>query len=327
MYSPSRKTCDPFILTEENINRIVDIYNARKPTSNESNDAESGTEVVDDAYDLRFIVTRLDNYKTLTDSLEDVLSEENRGKNRIVGLTIRNKGYYDKNELNFKVDFNSCENEKEFRIGFDYFDSIEIQVDGDKRDVVQLLFNDLDAYIQNSVVSEPNKKWISLIKRMQSTRTSLFGMILFWAVIMGVQLIPLARQVPDYSSYTHKNQVIQEAIQSADLEYKINKLLELSILEVPESRENIFSDTLSSPIMITIIIGFLLYIIISFLWMSEKIQKSFYSLLPYVFDFGTYPENYQYRIRIIKIIISSIGALFLGLVGNAIYSLISSVWM
>ena len=316
MYTLLRETRDPFVLTEQNIKKIVDIIDNRISIINAP---EGGG----DGFDLCYIIARLDNYSSETDSLECVFSEENRGNNRIVGLTIRNKGFYENNELNFEVEFNSCENHDEFRRGFDYFNSIKINVEGNQRDTVQLLFDDLNNYIQNSIVSAPNKKWINLLKGIQSKSTLLFSYVILLLLLNSstyLQSITLSFQ--DNSKILSNNQLIHDAIASIDSEYKLNKLLELQIVEIPATHETLFSSITSNSVTLSITIGMIVYMTLQLLWLSDRIQKKFNSLLPFVFNFGTYPENYQYRIRTVKGIISSIGVIFLGLVGNLIYELL-----
>lgn len=322
MYSTSRQICEPFVLTKENIRKIVDIYSNRIPLIINPKVVKSEKEEIGTS-DLYYVLTRLDKSQNITRSMEDIFSEENRGNNRIVGLTIRNEEYSKKNVINFIVEFNSCENERESYENLNNFRSIKIIIDGNNRDTAQLLYLDIDTYIQNSVISTPNKKWIRLIKVIQSYRTSMIMSLLMGLLFIGMAFPSLIQGLlPDYSNDLRKNQLIQETIESTDTDEKLNKLLELHMVIVPAKNDKSFIDTFSTPIVFTLIIVGLIRLLMSLLWMNERIKKKFCSLLPFIFHFGTNPEDYQYRIRTVKVIISSIGVVFLGLISNLVYNLI-----
>ena len=76
MYTPSKELCEPFILQEQHIRKIVDIIERRKPENAGS------------IYDPIYTYKRLDNYERTTKDINDLFKEDNCGAVRITSLKI-----------------------------------------------------------------------------------------------------------------------------------------------------------------------------------------------------------------------------------------------
>lgn len=294
MYTPSKELCMPFILTETNIRRIVKIIEDRRSPELEG-------------YDPIFKYKRLDDYERETSDLNDLLSEDNRGETRIVSLTISTDRYIIADSgLHYEIEFNSCENTDAIDLGFAFFKSVTFGVKGENRDVSELLFNDLNTYIKNSIISHKYRLLVSLFKTIMPIGPISFvfpTMFLLFITMISYVLIP-----------SDRNKLIEDAIVSTDISEKLNALLQL----------NKANDLLNFLSFLPLLLLIILIATVVLVLMNSKIKKKLYSALPFVFNFGQYPEDYNSRISVVKTILGIIGTLCLGLLGNFIYAIISN---
>lgn len=304
MYTPTMKICAPFILTEENIRRISTIFTERIP-SNLPKNAK---------WELIYTTTHKDNCINKTSDIAKVFEQENRGVNRIVGLKIEfNKNEFDNYmyEFEFVIDFNSYENKNYNRYGIVSFSSISFDIKGEDRDFVGVLFSNICTYIQNSIITAYNQKWINLLRKFTLPKL-LLSSALYVLVLM------LVSSISADSNTSQVNEIINNAIASSDISMKLNTLLSIHL---EDESQGIFQ-----PYQVPIIAGtvvFFLVLIISVILTNKRIKDKANSLLPFVFDFGTYPEKYLSRIRFLKFMITAFISVILSVLGNIIWSLIS----
>ena len=301
MYTPSKKLCEPFVLTEQKIRSIVEIIERRRPQD------------ADERYNPVFSYKRLDKIERKTTDINDLFCEENCGDTRIVGLEIQSAyPYYlyspNTNYLCYSIKFSSCEGEQS-KYAIDLFKSIEYEVKGENKDLTGLLFNDLDQYIKNSVIWKKQKKILSLLKCFQSNAFFLYFLLLCLVVLIVTFLGGM--------SQNKTQQLIDKALLSQNISEKIDALL----LIYQNDRRFFFKpSTLESIAIIVLFVILLSYTVISF---SKKIQQKLNYLYPFVFSFGQSPESYESRGRLFKVILGIIGTLVLGVLGNLIYSLLT----
>lgn len=251
---------------------------------------------------------RLDDYERITKDISDLFREDNCGRVRITSLTISSKNYsIADSSLNYEIVFNSCENIKAFDMGFACFRSISFGVKGENRDMAELLFNDLDAYITNTIISHKHQWIIKTIKKLPllASWTALFCVLVLTSIVL--KLFTMQPR--------HQQDIIEKAISSTDISQKLDVLLKL--------HQNEFSFEGVKPIFIIVL---LLIIGVSFLITTTKLKQKITSYYPFVFDFGISSENYQTRISKMKWSIGIISTLTLGILTNFLYNILSTIW-
>lgn len=298
MYTPSKELCEPFILTEQHIRRIVEIIENRRP------------EGADYKYNPTYTYKRLDSYERETADINDIFKEDNCGETRIVNLKISSLWYSIADSgLNYEVEFSSCENSEDLDLGLSFFKSITFGVKGEDRDVAELFFNDLDSYIRNTIISKKHRKIIKLLRK-----TTSLTVLMFFPIVLSI--ISLLQSL-FVSTQDDTRLMIENAISSADISQKLDTLLLL------QQRSHTVNIGILTPSLVGILILILILIVVSAFMFNEKIKKKFYSCLPFVFDFGVSPEDYRLRFRAVKTVIGMIGTLLLGLLGNCLYNMIT----
>lgn len=301
MYTPSKELCEPFVLTEQNVRRIIEIIENRRPKN------------ADDDYTPTYKYRRLDDYERETKDINDLFNEDNRGDTRIVGLIIESSDYFFPNKgLNYKIEFNSCENIEEFEHGFMFFKSISYGVKGENRDLSELLFNELDHYINNNVIWHKQKRLVNFLKK--------FTMISFSYLMLMLGLAVSISSVFSAPNNSNKQHLIENALASEDIIEKINTLL---LLQQNNSDLSSKPSVLKHISSILAVILLILYVIINF---NKKLRLKLCYYYPFIFNFGLSPESYESRCAIIKTFLGILGTLVLGLVGNLLYSIISN-WL
>lgn len=293
MYTPSKSICEPFVLNKENILRILEIIEKRRPSDASAN------------FNPIFSYKRLDDYSHETNNVDVLFHEDNCGNARIVQLEIHS-GHFriaDKS-LNYSITFTSFEDNEENDLGFSFFKSIEIEIKGENRDDAELLFNELDKYIENTVISSKNRWVVKLLKSIESIR------MLF--VIPVLLLIPVLKEIFK-SDAQNVSKIIDEALQSSDLQTKLDAIL---LYCQNTNRLGSFSGaSIFAIVCLTAVVLMLLF--------GGKLLPKLHSLYPFVFDFGVSAKDYQSRVRVLKWLIGVIGSLVLGVLGNIIYAAIS----
>lgn len=290
MYTPSKSICEPFVLNKEHILRILEIIEKRRPSGDS------------DYFDPIFSYKRLDDYSHETNDVNALFHEDNCGNVRIVQLEIHSEHFLIADDgLNYKITFTSFENKDEFRSGFALFKSIEIEVKGENRDIAELLFSDLDKYIENTIVFSKNRWLVKLLKTIESPYSLLF--------VPFLTLFPLVKIMLNSSS-NDISKIIDEALLSQDIEVKLDAiLLYYQNIQAPMAFGGI--SNMISVVCLVVIVFLLLF--------GGRLLTKLHSLYPFVFDFGVSVENYQSRIRILKWMIGIVGSLALGVIGNFLY--------
>lgn len=145
-------------------------------------------------------VFRGDSYSYETDSVEDVAKEDNEDWRAIAKLEIVAR---DLDVFDFKLSFSSK--------------GPIIEISGDDRDFVFLLFSDLKAYIQDQI----------LVGRVLSKDTArAIGMLIMLVALPGVLFSALGRARSD-PAFT------RAALESSDLADKLNYLIEVGLRNQP----------------------------------------------------------------------------------------------
>lgn len=298
MYTPSKEWCEPFILQEQHIRKIVEIIEKRRLEN-------AGSE-----YDPIYQYKRLDDYERTTNDINDLFKEDNCGGVRITSLKISSKHYFRAHSgLNYEIEFNSCENSEEFDFGFRFFKSITLGIRGENRDIGELLFNELNNYITNTIISHKHKKIVWFLKKMTSRTILPFFPLFLWIPVFFLQFLK--------SPQSNLQEIIDNAISSTNISEKLDALLQLQKIQ-----QNVgISEKELLYIVVIILIVFIADVVLNF----SKVKRKLYYYYPFVFDFGTSSEDYKARISRIKWIIGIIGALILGVLGNFLYNIISRI--
>jgi len=109
-----------FVLFEEHIRKINEIVKGRVPVS----------------YERTIFVRRRDSFAYSTTDVDQVCAEENGPSAEITG-----------------IDFASTGDELDFRLVFDAKEGAALRIQGDDRDAVFLLSNDIKAYVEHEVMT------------------------------------------------------------------------------------------------------------------------------------------------------------------------------
>ncbi len=310
MYTPSKEFCEPFILTEENIRKIVKIIEDNRPKY--SKEVSLHGQDLNEQYNPVFTYRRLDNYEQETTSITALFKEENHGMSRITSLEIASNNYsiadakITDTELNYEIRFRSCEDADAYDdINLMLFNSITIGVKGIDRTKSEFLFKELDNYIQNSVISKKYRLLVSIYRRMFSLRISILVLLL---IVTLYQTFPLLNKAKESQS------IITNALESSDMIEKVDALLSVQMISDTSVKSFFPIVTMMGVVMLIYLISF-----------SKKLKKFFASRLPFVFEFGRSPEDYQTRIRGVKAVLGVIGALIIGVFGNFLWTIISNL--
>ncbi|NBJ89160.1 hypothetical protein D5270_06660 [Acutalibacter sp. 1XD8-36] len=294
MYTPSKEWCEPFILQEQHIRKIIEIIENRR------------IENASSEYDPIYKYKRLDDYERKTNDINDLFKEDNCGRVRITSLKISCKDYlFAGSGLNYEIEFNSCEGSETFDMGFMFFKSISLGVKGEDRDISELLFNELDAYITNTIISHKHRWLVRILKRI--TPLGFMSVMMFFLIISSFTSL-LLKKGP-----SNRQEIINNAVSSKDISQKLDTLLQLQQ-----------SEDVSNGVRPFIVIALLITLVVFFVLMSKKIRKKIYSYYPFVFDFGVSSEDYKTRTSKIKWLIGIIGTLALSVLANFLYNIISS---
>ncbi len=295
MYTPAKEVCEPFILKREHIERLVEIIELRAPMRQPEN------------YKPLFRYARLDDYERSTHDLNDVFNEDNHGETRISRLEITNKTFKDEDhecELNYKITFTSLEDKTAYDSYFGRFKSIKFEVRGENRDESELLFNNINKYIFNTIVTKQYKGLVHFVRAIRFSNIMPFIFLLMIATLF----FTFYRTM----NSTVQNEMLLTAIASSDISVKLNAILQ----KLYESSTSVHLDRFMG---INIGVGILVLVIIS-ISMSDKAKRKFASNLPFIFAFGISPENYETRFRKFKWFIGIVITLILGVIGNYIYN-------
>lgn len=293
MYTPSKSICEPFVLNKENILRILEIIEKRRP----SGDTRYFNPI--------FSYKRLDDYSHETNNVDVLFHEDNCGNVRIVQLEIHSDFFHVADEgLNYSITFTSFENQDEIYLGFEFFKSIKIEIKGENRDDAELLFNELDKYIENAIVSSKNRWVVKLLKTIESPR---FLYILPILLLLSTVKKFFSPNTPDIPK------IIDEALLSNDIQTKLDAILLYCQNADTQGAFN-GNNALSKVCLVAIALLLLL---------GGRFLPKLHSLYPFVFDFGISAKNYQSRVHVLKWLIGVIGSLILGILGNIIYASLS----
>lgn len=294
MYTPHKEICEPFILSKHHIEHIAEIIANRKPAN------------ADEFYNPVYTYKRLDNYEITTTDINKLFSEENHGRTRIVSLEISSDHYQNRHSgLNYTVEFNSCENDEEFDFGFYFFKSINLSVDGTNEDLTQLLYSDLDNYIMNSIVSHRHQLLVSILRRF-----NFFSVVFALLILLSFCVLPY----PMFQQNNHNMDLLNNALLNDDIVKKLDAILMLHKQNVDS--EHIYNN------FIYIVMPIAIVGIIAFIF-RKKLKKWFCFCMPFVFDFGTSPEDYTSRTKKIKLFLGAIGTILLALIASFLYAVIS----
>ena len=303
MYTPSKELCEPFELSAQTIIGLVEIIKKRQ------------SDGAGDTYTPIFRYKRLDNYERETKNVDDLLRENNSHDTRIISVEITTEHYsiadkfdLSKCGLHYNIKFSSMEN-NEHDLGLRFFTSISYGVKGLDEDSAQLLFSEIDSYILNTIVLHKQRRLVKLLKSILSL-SSLISVLFSLCLLPIVSVFLTAR-------HNYREDMLQSALSSDSITEKLDTLLIIS-------QANSINP-LNSPYRVVSLL--LLLVIVPGVWLltlSDTIKQKLRYYYPFVFNFGVSPEDYQTRLRGFKAILGGFGALIVGVLGNFVYSFLSS---
>lgn len=170
-----------FLLGEEQLRRLHDIVQRR-------------AKAIDPNFEVNYRVSRGDSYSYITNSVQDVVNEDNEDWRAISSLDVI---VFSQDSFDFKLNFSKR--------------GISLRISGDDRDSVFLLFSDLREYIGNEVLV---RRWIN--PEMLTLFWPIFSMIL--VVGLTAHFLPALVSGADPAEY-------KKALQSSDVLEKLNFIL------------------------------------------------------------------------------------------------------
>lgn len=299
MYTPSKELCEPFELTAQTIRGLADIVIKRQPEG-------AGNEFAP-----IFRYKRLDNYERETNTIDDLLNENNRGDTRIIFIQISTDKYNIADKiglsecgLHYNIEFSSAENDDQI-LGLSMFTSISYGVKGANEDSAQLLFNEIDKYIANAIIMHKQKKSLKLIKYIFSPYSLLGIESVMLFVPTAVFLLSMRNN--------NKEAIIEAALLSDSITDKLNALLQLNYVNSVSPLSNPYK-------IVSFLLLLALFPVFSLVTQNDKVKKKLCYYYPFVFNFGISPEDYKTRLHGFKTILGFLGAIIVGVLGNFIYS-------
>jgi hypothetical protein len=210
-----------------------------------------------DIFDFEYRVLRADTYSYTTKRIEDILAEVNSGHERLRELNLQS----------------TKESEIEYYLSFGQ-NGITIQIDGDNRDAVFLLFSDVREYITSSIA--------------RRSRLAFFNSRLMLNAIPVIFSLALLFLYYQFSG-------IKAPLESEDLETKMNFLVQ---------QQGIMND------LIPYMFGLMALIAISLVFLEAipKIASRIWP--PHVFLVGGEVARYEKRKRIQERLVWGVGVAF-----------------
>jgi hypothetical protein len=215
-------------------------------------------------------VDRADNFTYTSEDLEAVIGEENAERMQIANISVSAK----------VPDF------LELQLYFGK-DGIKLNIEGEDRDTVFLLFSDLKQYLNAEVDVTPN------LQSPEARYWVIFGVILFFSLILTIG----TTKTPTISS-----EKVSQLLESQDVIEKLNFLIQQQISQQPVQTSD--AVTTLTPVGIVIVILYPLVFIGLLFW---RIQVRFQN----VFLFGKEIARQRRRVTILNFYIAGVLIAFL----------------
>jgi hypothetical protein len=177
-----------FLLDETRLRKLKDIIESRETRRSDSK--------------LLYRISRGDSYSYETESVDDVVNEDNEDWRRITRLDLK---------ISYPEPHHAKEDDLRFILSFSDKDGCELHIAAEDRDRVLLLFSDLRDYIQHE---------ITVTRTIDPENSRFLGMFISLGIITILALTVL------YLIVQVEPETLKQALKNPDISAKLNFLIE-----------------------------------------------------------------------------------------------------